>query len=267
MAAAAPAPAPAAARPGRMESQLLTDLTAKFIDPTRQGLYQSQAESAAVWNLYSGRIGDGSDIGTSSGTKVNAVARFLRHVNALVDPTVGGPTTFVTVPADGALPGDAAAPDVAAAVAQIRAILPAPPAAGAPAAAAAPAANSLTGLIQAAAAAAPDAAAINSRVARLNTLLNALVATFPVPNALSPLTDAPQLAMVDFIKNASAAGFHAARIASGAVTGGRRRRNSLKNKRKSQKNKRRSRNSRNSRNSRKSRNSRNSRNSRRNHTR
>ena len=264
MAAAAPAPAPA--RPGAMETRLLADLTAKFIDPTRQGLYQSQAESAAVWNLYSGRIGDGSDIGTSSGTKVNAVARFLRHVNALVDPTVGGPTTFVTVPADGALPGDAAAPDVAAAVAQIRAILPAPPAAGAPAAAAAPAANSLTGLIQAAAAAAPDAAAINSRVARLNTLLNALVATFPVPNALSPLTDAPQLAMVDFIKNASAAGFHAARIASGAVTGGRRR-NSLKNKRKSQKNKRRSRNSRNSRNSRKSRNSRNSRNSRRNHTR
>ena len=221
---AAAAPAPAAARPGAMETRLLADLTAKFIDPTRQGLYQSQAESAAVWNLYSGRIGDGSDIGTSSGTKVNAVARFLRHVNALtaIVDVAPGSNGFVTVPADGALPGDAAAPDVATAVAQIRAILPAPPAAGAPAAAAAPAANSLTGLIQAAAAAAPDAAAINSRVARLNTLLNALVATFPVPNALSPLTDAPQMAMVDFIKNASAAGFHAARIASGAVTGGRR---------------------------------------------
>ena len=243
------AAAPAQARPGAMETRLLSDLTAKFIDPTRQGLYQSQAESAAVWNLYSGRIGDGSDIGTSSGTKVNAVARFLRHVNALVDLTVGGPNRFNPVADNaGGLPGDAAAPDVAAAVAQIRAILPA---ADAATAAAAPA-SSLTQLIGAAATAVPDAAAINSRVARLNTLLNALVATFPVPNALSPLTDAPQLAMVDFIKNASAAGFHAARIASGAVTGGRRR-NSLKNKRKSQKNKRRSRNSRNSRNSRKSR--------------
>ena len=170
MAAAAPAPAPA--RPGAMETRLLADLTAKFIDPTRQGLYQSQAESAAVWNLYSGRIGDGSDIGTSSGTKVNAVARFLRHVNALtaIVDVAPGSNGFVTVPADGALPGDSVAADVTAAVAQIRAILPA--AADAATASATPP-GSLTQLIGAAATAAADVAAINSRVARLNTLLHA----------------------------------------------------------------------------------------------
>lgn len=248
-------------RPGAMERRLLDDLEEKFIDPTRQGLYQSQAESAAVWNLYSGRIGPGDTVTTYPQTKAQAVAAFLRHVNALVNPTVGGPNAFGAVAVDaGGFPGDLVADTVAAAVAQIREILPAPADAAAAlgGAGAGAGAGSLTRLIQAAAAAAADVGAINSRVARLNTLLNALVATFPVPGAaaLAPLS-ATELAMVAFIKNASAAGFHAARIASGAVTGGRRRRNrsnSLKNKRKSRK-------------SRNSSNSRNSRNSRRNRTR
>jgi len=227
-----------------MERKLLADLESKFITGTRQGLYQRQAESAAVWNLYSGRLlpgpGDETHYPQSKG---DTVAAFLGHVAALVDPTVGGPTAFVTVAADAALPGDAVAADVPAAVAQIRAILPA--AAAAPAGAPA---GSLTQLIGAAVAGAPDSAAINSRVARLNTLLDALIATFPVPNAAGAAALTPeQDAMVLFIKNAGAAGFHAARIASGAVAGGRRRRNrsnSQKNKRKSQKNKRSNRKSR-----------------------